>query len=308
MTDETHLAFAHPEERAKATALDDISDRISVRDLISDVEIGAFGAERGVTQRIRFNVVVELVAQSGDLEDDVDRILSYDTITEAIEAELSASRLNLLETLAENVADRILIEPLAQRVFVRVEKLDRGPGNLGVEIVRHRNADTSAASLGQEVPRPRVVFVSNEALAARPLSKLLDELSGDDCPLVLCMDLPDLIRQQTASQAMQRRIDLLAIEQNAWHLAGQDNRLVVVGTRTELDWGMKNGQISIWAPSKIVLDAVDDAIAGEVSPQALTVWFAGQMNAVDVAIIADTLTVDASGNVRHLLPLSETLL
>ena len=62
--------------------------------------------------------------------------MSYDKVSEAIAFELSKERLNLLETLAERVAHRILFEPQAIRVFVRIEKLDRGPGALGVEIVR----------------------------------------------------------------------------------------------------------------------------------------------------------------------------
>ena len=45
--------------------------------------------------------------------------------------ELAEERLNLLETLAERIADRILHAPQALRVFVRIEKLDRGPGALG---------------------------------------------------------------------------------------------------------------------------------------------------------------------------------
>ena len=115
MTDDVKLAFAHPEERAVATAPDP-RDRISVRDHVVEVEIGAFQTERGVTQRIRFNVVVEVAPLPPDLGDDVDLILSYDRIT-ANEGELSEERLNLLETLAERVADRILLEPQALRAL-----------------------------------------------------------------------------------------------------------------------------------------------------------------------------------------------
>lgn len=139
MTSDTRLAFAHPSERAAATAGPEPLDRISLRDHIVEVEIGAFQAERGVTQRICFNVVVEVQPLTGPVDDDVDRILSYDRVTEAIAYELSDERLNLLETLAERVADRILLERQAMRVFVRIEKLDRGPGALGVEIVRARD-------------------------------------------------------------------------------------------------------------------------------------------------------------------------
>lgn len=77
-------------------------------------------------------MVVEVAPLTGVVDDDVDRILSYDRVTEAIAAELAAERLNLLETLAERVADRILIEPQAMRVFVRIESLTVAPVRLGL--------------------------------------------------------------------------------------------------------------------------------------------------------------------------------
>jgi dihydroneopterin aldolase len=83
----------------------------------------------------------------------------------------------------------------------------------------------------------------------------------------------------------QRRIDLLAIEQNAWVLAGRDRRCIVVGTRTELDWAMRHGQISVWAPSKIVLDAVDGPSASPRDAAALAAWFAVQMGALEMVVV-----------------------
>jgi dihydroneopterin aldolase len=83
----------------------------------------------------------------------------------------------------------------------------------------------------------------------------------------------------------QRRIDLLNIEQNAWRLAAKDHRCKVVATRTELDWAMKNGQICVWAPSKIVLDAVEGPARRDVDAQALACWFAGEMQAVELLMI-----------------------
>jgi len=85
----------------------------------------------------------------------------------------------------------------------------------------------------------------------------------------------------------QRRIDLLAIEQNAWVLAARDYRCKVVGTRTELDWAMKNGQVCVWAPSKIVLDAVDGPSASPRDALALVAWFAGEMQAKELLVIGD---------------------
>ena len=284
MTNDIHLAFAHPSERAAAST-DMPYDRISVRDYTVEVEIGAFQAERGTLQRVRFNVVVEVLPIADPLEDDVDRILSYDKVTEAITLELQAERINLLETLAARVAERILMEPQPERVFVRIEKLDRGPFALGVEIVRARDGATPAAQDHVETPHPRVVYLANAMIHADGLSQWIDTLVADDGPLIFCVGAGDTAAPQTGHTMTQRRVDLLAIEQNAWVLAARDHRCKVVETRTELDWAMKNGQICVWAPSKIVLDAVDGASAGPREPAALASWFAAEMQAAELLVV-----------------------
>lgn len=291
MSQDIHLAFAHPSERAAATEGAALRDRISLRDHIVEVEIGAFQSERGHTQRVCFNVVVE-VARAGDrIDDDVDRILSYDRVTEAIAFELAEERLNLLETLAERVAERILLEPQAMRVFVRIEKLDRGPGALGVEIVRSRGDldPAHAAQLTGARPHPRVVYLSNAAIAAPHLTDWLDWLAGQAAPVVLCVGLPDGARPEADHPLAQRRVDLLAIEQNGWVLAARDPRCVVVGTLTELDWGMKHDQMSLWAPSKIVLDAVEGPKTRPRDSVALAAWFAAHIEASDFLVIGEDL-------------------
>lgn len=288
MTTDIRLAFAHPEERAVASASADPRDRISLRDHIVEVEIGAFQQERGTRQRVQFNVVVEVRPQPQPLDDDVDKILSYDRITEGIAAELSAERLNLLETLASRIAERILAEPQAMRVFVRVEKLDRGPGKLGVEIVRSR-AEAPVRAVGsdgsEEAVHPLVVFLDNAAIDDAGLGARLDGLQARGVPVILTVGLPDGTRPVTGHKPTQRRVDLLAIEQNAWRLAAKDDRCVVVATRTEIDWAVKRGQMIVWAPSKLVLDAVDGPQGRE--PVALALWLAEVMAASGMVVHGD---------------------
>ena len=284
MTDDIQLAFAHPAERAAAST-DIPYDRISLRDYVVEVEIGAFQQERGHLQRVRFNVVVEVLPLTGPIDDDVDRILSYDRVTEAIGAELGAERINLLETLAARVAERILREPQAERVFVRIEKLDRGPFSLGVEIVRARDGQRPAGQVHETAPHPRVLFLSGAAAVSDRLEGWLDEAIGMTAPLIVCVGAGSEPAPQARHALAQRRIDLLAIEQNAWVLAARDPRLIVVGSRTELDWAMKNGQTCIWAPSKIVLDAVDGPSASPQDAVALVAWFAGQVEAAELLVI-----------------------
>jgi len=284
MTDDIRLAFDHPSARAEASSQSPC-DRISLRDYVVEVEIGAFQQERGTLQRVRFNVVVEVLPLTGPIDDDVDRILSYDRVTEAIGTELEAERINLLETLAARVAERILLEPQAVRVFVRIEKLDRGPFSLGVEIVRSRNGVNPAGQDHIEAPHPRVAYLSNDAIDAPYLASWIDQLGDMEAPFIICVGASDVAAPKADNALAQRRIDLLAIEQNAWALAARDRRLMVVGTRTELDWAMKNGQICIWAPSKIVLDAVDGPSASPRDAVALVAWFAREMSAKELLIV-----------------------
>jgi 7,8-dihydroneopterin aldolase/epimerase/oxygenase len=287
MSSEIHLAFAHPEERAEATASADPRDRISVRDWPVEAEIGAFQAERGQTQRLLFNVVVEVRPPSGPLDDDVDRILSYDRITEAIADALAVERLNLLETLAERVAERILAEPRAMRAFVRIEKLDRGPGALGVEIVRARAAAPLRrvqADGTDGVVHPLVAYLDNAMIDAPDLAARLDALEARGAPVVLCVGLPPEAPPRVAPQAVQRRIDLLAIEQNAWRLAARDRRCIVTASRTEIDWAIRQGRTIVWAPAKVVLDAPDGPLDRVHEGAALALWLAEVLAAERVVV------------------------
>lgn len=281
-TAEIQQAFAHPLARSEASATAPL-DRISLRDHIVEVEIGAFQVERDLTQRLSFNVVVEVAPVAAPLEDDVDRILSYDKVTEAIATELAAERLNLLETLADNIAARILAEPQARRVFLRIEKLDRGPFKLGVEIVRSA-ADVAGAAVAQAV-QPRLVYLCRAAQVSEALAGWLDDLAGAG-PLVLCLEAPNAGHSVTDNRA-QLNIDLLQLDQAAWTLMSRDARLNVANTRTELDWAMKQGHISIWAPGKMVLDATTPPET--VDGPALTVWFAQEMQAAEVVTIGAEL-------------------
>lgn len=307
MSSEIRLAFAHPSERAQATATVTPLDRISLRDHIVEVEIGAFQAERGVTQRVCFNVVVEVQPLKGPIDDDVDRILSYDRVTEAIASELADERLNLLETLAERVAERILHEPQAMRAFVRIEKLDRGPGALGVEIVRAKVQDSPPVAASINGVHPELVFLGNSAIESPHLKGWIDQLENTGRPLIFCVGASDTPAPRITHRLAQRRIDLLAIEQNAWVLASKDDRCVVVSTRTELDWAMKNGQSCVWAPSKIVLDAVDGPSAQPRDAVALAAWFAATFDASEMIVIGDTLPSEASVPLR-MVPVDQSKL
>jgi len=284
MTDNINLAFGTLEERAIAMHAGDPLDRICVRDFTKEVEIGAFQAERDNLQRIRFNVVLEVARSAAADFDDVDQVLSYDAITEAIEEQLAVERLNLLETLAERIADSILVHPRAMRAFIRIEKLDRIPGTLGIDIVRSKGAVQDEILSDKDLD-PLVVFMPNRVLHGAGLGAWLDVIATHARPVIICLEAVKGQGLTTGITLADQHIGLLSIEQNAWVLAAKDQRCVVVNNRTELDWAIKNGQLSIWAPTKIVMDAVDKPLAGPYEPLALTQWFANTFFTGQVTVL-----------------------
>lgn len=278
MTEETAQALGPLEFRTLGRAATPPPDRISVRDYVRAVDIGAFGKERGLTQRVRFNVVLEVASHAAAENDDVDQVISYDTIVEAIHAALMVERLNLLETLAERIAAGCLADRRALRVFIRVEKLDRIPGALGVEIMRQRPdaatprlAPKNDDAWGADAVVPLVLHLPLETLKDAAIWR--DRLSAEARPIVLTLPPMDVLPTGLPPEAT-RRIALLSMEQAAWTFAADDARVVVAGSRTELDWALREGFIAVWAPSKIVLDAVDDPAPQDADALGLSEWLA----------------------------------
>jgi dihydroneopterin aldolase len=113
-------------------------DRVFVHDLVLDAEIGVYTHEKGVTQRARFSVDIEVMPTGEAVEDQIGRVLDYDMIIATIKDILAQGHINLVETLADEIATRCLAHPRAASVKVKIEKLDKEPGAVGVEIVRRR--------------------------------------------------------------------------------------------------------------------------------------------------------------------------
>ncbi|HUE47102.1 MAG TPA: (5-formylfuran-3-yl)methyl phosphate synthase [Aestuariivirgaceae bacterium] len=113
------------------------SDRLLVRDLVLDLSIGAYRHERGRPQRVRFNVIADVSPPSGR-GDDIGNVFSYDVILDTIRALAENRHFNLVETLAEEIAARLLEHAPVAAVTVRVEKLDVASAVVGVEILRRK--------------------------------------------------------------------------------------------------------------------------------------------------------------------------
>jgi (5-formylfuran-3-yl)methyl phosphate synthase len=121
------------------------TDKIFVRDFVVPVQIGAYSFEHGKSQKVRFDVTADVLRVTRNPED-MRHVVSYDLIMDGIRAIVAQGHVELAETLAEQVAAFVLENPRVTRVVVRAEKLEIGPGGVGVEIERKSDARSSGKS------------------------------------------------------------------------------------------------------------------------------------------------------------------
>ncbi|HEX3497377.1 MAG TPA: (5-formylfuran-3-yl)methyl phosphate synthase [Methylocella sp.] len=127
------------------------TDLIFVHDLVLPCAIGAYDFERIQNQNVRFNIDVD-VSRKERRFDDMRGVFSYDVIIDAIKIILGRGHVDLIETLASEIADEILRYPCVARVCVRVEKLDVVRGTVGIEIKRERAGGQATSGARMPVP------------------------------------------------------------------------------------------------------------------------------------------------------------
>jgi dihydroneopterin aldolase len=128
---ENHVTAKAPESLGR--------DCIFLKDWVIDCNIGVYAEEKGVTQKVRLSIDAYLAPNVRASNDDMETVPSYTDIIDAVNDITSRGHINLIETFAEELAERGLANPRIIAMRVRIEKLERGPVR-GVEIYRTRPA------------------------------------------------------------------------------------------------------------------------------------------------------------------------
>jgi dihydroneopterin aldolase len=122
---------------------------VFLRNLVLPAAIGVYAHEHGRTQRIRVNVDLGVtddgavgLSRASVGRDDLARVVDYAVVADRVREIVAAGHVQLVETLAERLAEACLEDRRVRVARVRVEKLDVLPhgASAGVEVER-RNPD-----------------------------------------------------------------------------------------------------------------------------------------------------------------------
>mgnify|MGYP004005457081 FL=1 len=113
-------------------------DHVFIRDLELLCSIGIHDHEKQAPQRVLINIDMMAYPSSVDVNDDHENVICYETVTNQIRALIAKGHVNLVETLAEDIASLCLKNTRVFNVRVRIEKPDiiADTRSVGVEIVR----------------------------------------------------------------------------------------------------------------------------------------------------------------------------
>ena len=130
-------------KRVESLPVDDGRTRmrhVFVRDLQLLCRLGVYRHERRKDQRVRVNLDLAVREGEGAPADRLAAVVDYEEIVERVRLIPAKGHINLIETLAERIAEVCLVDERVRTARVRVEKLDVFPdaASVGVEIERFR--------------------------------------------------------------------------------------------------------------------------------------------------------------------------
>lgn len=136
----SELAQASYTVAEQAPAPQDVTYRISVRDLDVAWSIGVFDHEHHRMQPIRINLDLEALPLEDWNADDYDCVPCYAQIAERIQQMAAEGHVKLVETLASRIAEMCLEDERVLSASVRVEKPEAlsNAAFVGVEVTRAR--------------------------------------------------------------------------------------------------------------------------------------------------------------------------
>ena len=129
-----------------ARAYDIRERRVHIRGLTLNAQVGVYEEEKHYPQRLLLDL--ELVVQLTDNSpDNISQVVDYGALASSIRALALQQHTELLETLAEQIAQLCLRDPRVTRVDLRLEKPDifsdaDGVG-ISLSIVRNQNSVTN---------------------------------------------------------------------------------------------------------------------------------------------------------------------
>lgn len=116
------------------------TDRILIRDLKLDMSIGIYEEERGKTQPVVVNIILDVTTNKGRTLNAIEEVVSYEHIVRKIQEISNSGHYDLIEKFAEEIAEECLKDSRIRRLEITTLKTSAiaETTGVGVKISRSR--------------------------------------------------------------------------------------------------------------------------------------------------------------------------
>ena len=114
---------------------------VQINNLILDARIGIHSYEKITKQPIKININVFITPPNIFNDESIKNIVDYEKIVNGVKNLVSKEHTNLVEVLAQKIANLCLIYKMAQSVIIKIEKLEiiDETESVGIEIEYKKN-------------------------------------------------------------------------------------------------------------------------------------------------------------------------
>jgi dihydroneopterin aldolase len=113
----------------------EIMSSIYIKDLIIEAKHGVHQHEKQLPQRFSVSVELTIDIKKASMSDELNDTLNWSQLRQIIITTVQNNTFNLIERLAKEVADQILLNKQVQSVLISIDKLDAFPsGNPGIRL------------------------------------------------------------------------------------------------------------------------------------------------------------------------------
>ena len=125
----------------KNKSLFNYEKKILIKDLTLNLQLGYYEIEKKQKQKVKFNLEVDYKEKKPTNDKDIKSIVNYDKIVKLITKLVKKKHYNFLETLAEDVFDKLFQDIRIDKIVLKIEKLEilKQCTSVGIQISKKRS-------------------------------------------------------------------------------------------------------------------------------------------------------------------------
>ena len=110
---------------------------VLIKDLILNASVGIYPKEKNRTQKVRFNISIT-ATDNIKTKNDISEFVSYEDVIKNVKNVINRGHTQLIENLAQNVAEKCLINKRILKIEIMIEKLEtfKETESVGIKIIR----------------------------------------------------------------------------------------------------------------------------------------------------------------------------